>query len=182
MGGQLVYMVLTELPAVYLFYDSALWSCIFLLVIFGVSVWNGGGYYIEVFGRKFERELEALRKELAEATERERSFMEGQKSAGMRLGHVARSDSMVSETGSVISSGSVPTSGRSSPTFGQYGYSDDDSSLDDSPALFSNKSLPNEGGGVPVTMGSVGSESYAGVATTGSGLGLTLEDESKKER
>jgi hypothetical protein len=46
-------------------------------------VWNGGGFYIEVFGRKyvcylhgtlnslticrFERELEALRKELAEA-------------------------------------------------------------------------------------------------------------------
>jgi hypothetical protein len=50
-----------------------------------VSVWNGGGFYIEVFGRKFvlyspfnvvspdldhicnrfERELEALRKELA---------------------------------------------------------------------------------------------------------------------
>jgi hypothetical protein len=56
-------------------------------VIFAVSVWNGGGFYIEVFGRKFvlclpcavspdldhlcpflsrfERELEALRKELA---------------------------------------------------------------------------------------------------------------------
>jgi len=56
------------------------------LIIFGVSVWNGGGYYIEVFGRKyvsstfhttccslifrFERELESLRKELAEATAR----------------------------------------------------------------------------------------------------------------
>ncbi|KAG9094554.1 hypothetical protein FRC06_010696 [Ceratobasidium sp. 370] len=44
------------------------WSGAFLLLIFAVSVWNGGGYYIEVFGRKFERELEALRKELAEAT------------------------------------------------------------------------------------------------------------------
>ncbi|GJJ11729.1 hypothetical protein Clacol_005967 [Clathrus columnatus] len=32
------------------------------------NIWNGGGFYIEVFGRKFERELEALRKELAEAT------------------------------------------------------------------------------------------------------------------
>ncbi|KAG8936138.1 hypothetical protein FRC00_009701, partial [Tulasnella sp. 408] len=41
-------------------------SVIFLLIIFGVSVWNGAGFYIEVFGRKFERELEALRKELAE--------------------------------------------------------------------------------------------------------------------
>ena len=74
----------------FVLYDSPLWSGIFLLVIFAVSVWNGGGFYIEVFGRKyvvlfpsicqarlmltssshlrFERELEELRKELAEAT------------------------------------------------------------------------------------------------------------------
>ena len=55
--------------------------------MFAVSVWNGGGFYIEVFGRKsvsvscilvtsanwsirFERELEALRKELAEVNAR----------------------------------------------------------------------------------------------------------------
>jgi hypothetical protein len=53
-----------------LFYDSPRWSGVFLLGIFAVSVWNGGGYYIEVFGRKFERELEALRKELAESNAR----------------------------------------------------------------------------------------------------------------
>ncbi|KAI0347433.1 hypothetical protein BDW22DRAFT_1351871 [Trametopsis cervina] len=70
MFGQLVYSVATELPAVFLLYDSPFWSAVFLFVIFGVSVWNGGGFYIEVFGRKFERELEALRKELAEATAR----------------------------------------------------------------------------------------------------------------
>ncbi|KAG6865995.1 hypothetical protein C0991_009667 [Blastosporella zonata] len=70
MFGQLVYGILTELPAVFLLYDSSLWSGIFLVTIFGVSVWNGGGFYIEVFGRKFERELEALRKELAETTAR----------------------------------------------------------------------------------------------------------------
>lgn len=68
MGGQLVYSVLTCLPAIFLLYTSAKWSGAFLLFIFSVSVWNGGGFYIEVFGRKFERELEALRKELAEAT------------------------------------------------------------------------------------------------------------------
>ncbi|KAH8830578.1 hypothetical protein DL96DRAFT_953471 [Flagelloscypha sp. PMI_526] len=68
MGGQLVYGILTELPAIFLFYNSKLWSNIFLFSIFAVSVWNGGGFYIEVFGRKFERELEALRKELAEVT------------------------------------------------------------------------------------------------------------------
>ena len=47
-----VYAVLTELPAVFLLYDSLFWSAVFLLVIFAVSVWNGGGFYIEVFGRK----------------------------------------------------------------------------------------------------------------------------------
>jgi hypothetical protein len=44
---------LTEIPAVFLLYESAAWSGVFLLLIFGVSVWNGGGFYIEVFGRKF---------------------------------------------------------------------------------------------------------------------------------
>jgi hypothetical protein len=50
---QPVYAILTELPAVFLLYDSSLWSGVFLIVIFAVSVWNGGGFYIEVFGRKF---------------------------------------------------------------------------------------------------------------------------------
>ena len=47
-----VYAVLTELPAVFLLYDSPFWSAAFILGIFAVSVWNGGGFYIEVFGRK----------------------------------------------------------------------------------------------------------------------------------
>lgn len=75
--------MLTVLPAVLLLYNSSIWSGCFLILIFAVSVWNGGGFYIEVFGRKsvlfvffllkaqlycrFERELEALRKELGEA-------------------------------------------------------------------------------------------------------------------
>ncbi|KAF9482009.1 hypothetical protein BDN70DRAFT_875645 [Pholiota conissans] len=66
MGGQFVYALLTEIPAIFILYRSSFWSAIFLLLIFSVSVWNGGGFYIEVFGRKFERELEALRKEIAE--------------------------------------------------------------------------------------------------------------------
>ncbi|EJD01279.1 uncharacterized protein FOMMEDRAFT_110967 [Fomitiporia mediterranea MF3/22] len=64
--GQLFYTLLVELP-VPLLYRSSFFSSAFLLAIFSVSVWNGAGFYIEVFGRKFERELEALRKELAEA-------------------------------------------------------------------------------------------------------------------
>jgi hypothetical protein len=43
----------TELPAVYVLYDSSFWSGAVLLGIFSVSVWNGGGFYIEVFGRKY---------------------------------------------------------------------------------------------------------------------------------
>ncbi|KAH8106295.1 hypothetical protein BXZ70DRAFT_919035 [Cristinia sonorae] len=73
MLGQLVYSIITELPAVFLLYDSKTSSAIFIFFIFAVSVWNGGGFYIEVFGRKFERELEALRKELAEAYARSSS-------------------------------------------------------------------------------------------------------------
>ena len=48
----LVYSILTELPAVYLLYDSPRWSGTFLILIFAVCAWNGGGFYIEVFGRK----------------------------------------------------------------------------------------------------------------------------------
>ncbi|KAG6378403.1 hypothetical protein JVT61DRAFT_12658 [Boletus reticuloceps] len=70
MVGQFVYSILAALPAVYVLYDSPRWSGTFLISIFAVSVWNGGGFYIEVFGRKFERELEALRKELAENNNR----------------------------------------------------------------------------------------------------------------
>jgi hypothetical protein len=57
MAGQLVYMVLTELPVVFVLYDSSFWSGVFLIVIFSVSVWNGGGFYIEVFGRKYDSSL-----------------------------------------------------------------------------------------------------------------------------
>ncbi|TEB35472.1 hypothetical protein FA13DRAFT_1684064 [Coprinellus micaceus] len=72
-AGQLVYAIFTEIPAIFLLYKSPTWSAIFLLFIFSVSAWNGGGFYIEVFGRKFEKEVEALRKELAEATSRSNS-------------------------------------------------------------------------------------------------------------
>jgi hypothetical protein len=43
-----VYSIATEIPAVYFLYDSQRNSTVFLLVLFGISVWNGGGFYIEV--------------------------------------------------------------------------------------------------------------------------------------
>jgi hypothetical protein len=52
MMGQFGYSIVTELPAIFVLYDSPGWSMIFLTVIFAACAWNGGGYYIEVFGRK----------------------------------------------------------------------------------------------------------------------------------
>lgn len=52
-----VYSITTEIPAVYFLYDSARNSTIFLLVLFGISVWNGGGFYIEV---RFIRHHQAI--------------------------------------------------------------------------------------------------------------------------
>ncbi|KAI0092436.1 hypothetical protein BDY19DRAFT_983147 [Irpex rosettiformis] len=103
MAGQLVYSVLTELPAVFLLYDSPFWSAIFLFFLFSVSVWNGGGFYIEVFGRKFERELEALRKELAEASARASPTLSAQLDAEDDLSTVVGSPAL-----SVTSLGKSP--------------------------------------------------------------------------
>ncbi|TIA89350.1 hypothetical protein E3P99_02130 [Wallemia hederae] len=61
---QFAYTIVTLLPAVFILYDSKVASGVFLLFIFGVSTWNGASYYVEVFGRRFEKELDALRKEL----------------------------------------------------------------------------------------------------------------------
>ncbi|ORY28316.1 putative integral to membrane protein [Naematelia encephala] len=68
--GQLIYSIIVMLPPALLLIHSPLASSIFLIVIFAVSAWNGASFYVEVFGRKFERELERLRKEmeLASAT------------------------------------------------------------------------------------------------------------------
>ncbi|KAK7471052.1 hypothetical protein VKT23_002467 [Stygiomarasmius scandens] len=175
MGGQLVYTLVTELPAVYLLYDSPTWSGIFLIAIFGVSVWNGGGFYIEVFGRKFERELEALRKELAEVMEREKMRSESV-DMGVGLGLTLAEPG----PGSTASSGSIASSvvSGSSPSMTMRDLSDDeDSSLDNSPALVS-RSLPNvpDGG---ITLGTVGSASSSGLGVE---VGLSEDEEGKKDR
>ncbi len=63
MAGQAVYTFVTLLVPVFVLYDSKVWCTIYLLAVFGVSVWNGASFYMEVFSRKFEKELLALRKE-----------------------------------------------------------------------------------------------------------------------
>ncbi|WVQ78433.1 hypothetical protein IAT38_000519 [Cryptococcus sp. DSM 104549] len=68
--GQLIYSIIFMIPPATLLINSPTASSIFLIIIFAVSAWNGATFYVEVFGRKFERELEKLRKEmeLASAT------------------------------------------------------------------------------------------------------------------
>ena len=50
---QFAYSIVTELPAIFILYDSPQWSMVFLAIIFAATAWNGGGFYIEVFGRKY---------------------------------------------------------------------------------------------------------------------------------
>lgn len=58
------YAVLTMLPCPIWFYSR--WaSATFLMVVFVWSVYNGATYYIDVFGKRFQKELEELKAEVA---------------------------------------------------------------------------------------------------------------------
>lgn len=60
---QYSYAVLTMLPCPIWFYSR--WaSATFLMVVFVWSVYNGSTYYIDVFGKRFQKELEALKAEV----------------------------------------------------------------------------------------------------------------------
>lgn len=61
---QYTYAVLTMLPCpVWFYYRWA--SAAFLMVVFTWSVYNGSTYYIDVFGKRFQKELEAMKAEVA---------------------------------------------------------------------------------------------------------------------
>ncbi|KAK3359783.1 hypothetical protein B0T25DRAFT_109606 [Lasiosphaeria hispida] len=61
---QYMYAVLTMLPCPLWFYSR--WaSAIFLMVVFAWSVYNGATFYIDVFGKRFQKELEAMKAEVA---------------------------------------------------------------------------------------------------------------------
>lgn len=58
------YALLTMLPCPLWFWSR--WaSGLFLASVFTWSVWNGATYYIDVFGVRFQRELEQMRKDVA---------------------------------------------------------------------------------------------------------------------
>lgn len=61
---QYLYAVLTMIPCPLWFYSR--WaSALFLMLVFSWSVYNGSTYYIDVFGKRFQKELEAMRAEVA---------------------------------------------------------------------------------------------------------------------
>lgn len=60
---QYCYAVLTMLPCpIWFWYRYA--SATFLTAVFCWSVYNGATYYIDVFGKRFQNELEAMKREV----------------------------------------------------------------------------------------------------------------------
>ena len=61
---QYAYALLTILPCpLWFWYRWA--SAGFLLVVFGWSIFNGANYYMDVFGMRFQKELEAMKRDVA---------------------------------------------------------------------------------------------------------------------
>jgi Protein of unknown function (DUF2838) len=61
---QYSYACLTMIPCpLWFWYRWA--SAAFLLIVFGWSIYNGATYYIDVFGKRFQSELEALKRDVA---------------------------------------------------------------------------------------------------------------------
>ena len=44
-----------------LWFVSTLLSTLFIGAVFGWSIWNGATYYVDIFGKRFQKELEELR-------------------------------------------------------------------------------------------------------------------------
>lgn len=64
MSIQYSYAVLTMIPCpIWFWYKHA--SSAFLMVVFTWSVYNGSTYYIDVFGKRFQKELESMKTEVA---------------------------------------------------------------------------------------------------------------------
>lgn len=62
---QYTYALLTMVPCpIWFWYRWA--SAGFLMAVFAWSTWNGATYYIDVFGKRMEKELNQLRKEVAQ--------------------------------------------------------------------------------------------------------------------
>lgn len=61
---QYCYAVLTIIPCPIWFWWR--WaSSAFLMVVFSWSVWNGANYYMDIFGKRFQKELEQMKRDVA---------------------------------------------------------------------------------------------------------------------
>ena len=61
---QYTYALVTMLPSpLWFWYKYA--SATFLFVLFSWSIYNGSTYYIDVFGKRFQKELEQMKKDVA---------------------------------------------------------------------------------------------------------------------
>lgn len=62
---QYLYALLTILPCPLWFWYR--WpSAAFLISVFGWSIWNGANYYMDIFGKRFQNELEQMKRNIAQ--------------------------------------------------------------------------------------------------------------------
>lgn len=102
---QYSYALLTMIPCpVWFWYRWA--SAGFMLVVFAWASWNGANYYIEVFGRRMEKELDQLRKEVARmAKSPEISGQDGASNLGSPVGSPSGPEGQVDGSSSALDLG-----------------------------------------------------------------------------
>lgn len=77
-----------------------------MLVVFAWASWNGANYYIEVFGRRMEKELDQLRKEVARmAKSPEISGQDGASNIGSPVGSPSGPEGQMDGTSSALDLG-----------------------------------------------------------------------------
>jgi hypothetical protein len=97
---QYSYALLTILPCPFWFWYR--WpSAAFLFIVFTWSIWNGANYYMDVFGKKFQTELEQMKRDIAKWQNSPGAMLsppaipvdaeEGKDGANENKGHVKRS-------------------------------------------------------------------------------------------
>jgi hypothetical protein len=103
---QYIYAVLTMMPCpIWFWYRYA--SAAFLMAVFCWSIYNGATYYIDVFGKRFQNELEAMKREVAKSDMMASPLMTPRTDGASELGKVldAAADAEISSEGSSSSLG-----------------------------------------------------------------------------
>lgn len=98
---QYIYAVLTMMPCpIWFWYRYA--SATFLMAVFCWSIYNGATYYIDVFGKRFQNELEAMKREVAKSDMMTSPLMTPRTDGASELGKAldAAADAEMSSEGS----------------------------------------------------------------------------------